>query len=85
MLNTPLAGGSGLTSPAWLTFAAFLAATFFLARGRRETDLALLAGAVAVAAALVKPHATGTYLAWYYPLLLMGLLTSSFTSAPQKV
>jgi hypothetical protein len=85
VLSTPLVGGSGLTSPAWLAFAAFLAATFFLARGRRPADLALLAGAVAVAATLVKPHATGTYLAWYYPLLLMGWLANGFTSEPQKV
>jgi hypothetical protein len=75
ILNTPLVGRSGLTSPAWLAFAAFLAVTFFLARGRRPADLALLAGAVAIGATLVKPHATGTYLAWYYPLLLIGFFT----------
>jgi len=85
VLSTPLVGGSGLMSPAWLTFAAFLAATFFLARGRRPAELALLAGAVAIGATLVKPHATATYLAWSYPMLLLGLLTSGFTLRPQKV
>jgi hypothetical protein len=85
VLSTPLIGGSGLTSPAWLTFAAFLAATFFLARGRGPAELALLAGAVAIGATLVKPHATGTYLAWSYPLLLLGLLRCTFTLGPQKV
>jgi hypothetical protein len=75
VFSTPLVGSSGLTTPAWLTFAAFLGATFFLALGRRPSDLALLAGAVALAATLVKSHATGTYLAWYYPLLLLGFCT----------
>jgi hypothetical protein len=85
VLSTPLVAGSGFTSPAWLTFAAFLAATFVLARGRRAAELALLAGAVAIGATLVKPHATGTYLAWSYPLLLVGFLTSAFTLRPQKL
>ena len=85
LLSTPLVADSGFTSPAWLAFAAFLAATFVLARGRRAAELALLAGAVAIGATLVKPHATGTYLAWSYPLLLVGFLTSGFTSRPQKV
>ncbi len=85
VLATPLVGGSGFTSPAWLAFAAFLVATFFLARGRSAAELALLAGAVAIGATLIKPHATGTYLAWAYPLLLLGLVTSGFTLRPQKV
>jgi hypothetical protein len=85
VLSTPLVGNSGLTSPLWLLFAGFLGATFFLARGRRPADLAVLAGAVAIGATLVKPHATGTYLAWSYPLLLLGWLTSGFTSRQQAV
>ena len=85
VLSTPLVGESGFTSPAWLAFAAFLGSSFFLARGRRPAELALLAGAIAIGATLVKPHATGTYLAWSYPLLLLGLLTNGFTLRPQKV
>jgi hypothetical protein len=84
-LAMPLVGNSGLTSPAWLLFATFMTATFFLARGRRPAELALLAGAVAVGATLIKPHATGTYLAWFYPLLLIGFLCGGFTSSQQKV
>ncbi len=84
-LNTPLVGGSGFTSPAWLTFAAFLCWTFFLARRGRPAALAMLLGAVAVGATLIKPHSTGTYLAWFYPLLLVGFLSDGFTSEPQKV
>jgi hypothetical protein len=85
VLSSPTVGTSGLTSPAWLMFAAFLGWTFFLARGRRAAELALLAGAIAVGATLIKPHATGTYLAWFYPLLLLGFLSSGFTSDGQKV
>jgi hypothetical protein len=84
-LTTPLVRGSTLTSPAWLAFAGLIGITFFLARSRPAADLALLSGAVALGATLVKPHATGTYLAWYYPLLLIGFLAGGFTSRPQKV
>jgi hypothetical protein len=70
--STPLVGESGLTTPAWLMFAALVVLTFFLVRGRSTVELALASGAVAVGATLVKPHATGTYMAWYYGLLLIG-------------
>ena len=72
VFSTPLIGASGLTSPAWLMFGGFVVMTFFLVRGRSPVELALAAGAVAVGATLVKPHATGTYMAWYYGLLLIG-------------
>lgn len=80
-LSTPLAGASGVTSPAWLIFLALICACFLLARGRGPAELALLAGALAIGANLVKPHATGTYLAWYYPLLLIGFL-AGYRRAP---
>jgi hypothetical protein len=73
-LSTPLVGQSGLTTPVWLSFAALIVVTFFLVRGRSPVELALASGAVAIGATLVKPHATGTYMAWYYGLLLIGFL-----------
>lgn len=79
LLGSPLVGTAGTTSPAWLAFAALIGATFFLARGRSQADLALLAAAVAIGATLVKPHATGTYIAWYYPLLLLGFFAGHGT------
>jgi hypothetical protein len=85
VFSTPLVGGSGLTTPAWLAFAALMASTFVLARGRSPAQLASLAGAVAIAATLVKPHATGTYLAWSYGLILVGVLGERFTSSDNKV
>ena len=36
--------------------------------------LALLTSAVALGANIWKIHATGAYLAWYYPFLLIGAL-----------
>jgi hypothetical protein len=46
---------------------------FFLARNRRPAQLALLLAAIAAAVQLWKTQATGTYVEWYYPLLLIGL------------
>jgi hypothetical protein len=69
---TPLAR-STFTTPAWLSLIGLIGLSFVLAIGRSPVSLALLAGAVAIAATLVKPHATGTYLAWYYGLVLIGL------------
>jgi hypothetical protein len=85
MLSTPLVGNSGLTTPAWMVFLVLVCGSFFLARGRSPAELALLAASIALASALVKPHATGTYMAWYYGPLLLGLTARSFTSKPQMV
>ena len=79
ILSSPLVGSSGLTSPAWLVFGGLIVLTFFVVRGRSPVELALAAGAVAIGATLVKPHATGTYMAWYYGLLLIG-----FASGPAR-
>jgi hypothetical protein len=64
---------------------AYVAAASLVVRGRSVASLALFSGVVAMGFALVKPHATATYLAWYYPLLLAGLCLPGFTSEPQKV
>jgi hypothetical protein len=72
-LIQPLVGSSGLAAPVMLLFFAFAASCFFLARRRGERELALLSAAVVIGATLVKIHSTGTYVAWYYGLLLLGL------------
>ena len=71
-IMTPLLT-SPLTTTAWGAFFALIAATGLLARGRSPAALALLSAAIAMAATLVKPHATGTYMAWYYGLILIGV------------
>ena len=69
-----------LFKPAFLVFAAYLAAAFWLARGRNITQLAFLTASVAIAVQLWKSHATATYVEWYYPFLLIGMFGESYTS-----
>jgi hypothetical protein len=71
-LNTPVVGASGLMTPVFLAFIALVVASFGLARQRTPQELALLAAVVALGSSLVKVHPTGTYVAWAYPLLLIG-------------
>jgi hypothetical protein len=79
-LMTPLAT-SPLTTPAWAAFFALIAASGFLAHRRSPAALALLSAAIAMAATLVKPHATGTYMAWYYGLVLIGVCAAGPATA----
>jgi hypothetical protein len=62
-----------LLKPSFLIFALFVAASFFMARGRTITQLAFLTAALAIALQLWKSHAGGTYVEWYYPFFLIGL------------
>jgi hypothetical protein len=75
-LMTPLAGSSGFTTPAFLMFLSLAGGGFWLARRRPAPTLALVSAAVIIGASLLKIHPTGTYVAWYYPFLLIGFLTS---------
>ena len=70
----PITGTSGLAAPAFIAFAALCAAAFFRARGRSAARLALVTGALALGASMIKIHATGCYVAWAYPFLLLGFL-----------
>ena len=71
--QTPFIEGWFLLRPSFLTFAAFIGGTFFMARNRTTTQLAFLTAAIAIAIQLWKSHAGGTYVEWYYPFLLIGL------------
>jgi hypothetical protein len=77
--NTPLASGSGFTTPMFLSFLAIVIAGFWLTRRRTASQLALAAAIVALGASLTKIHPTGTYIAWAYPFLLLGF----FADKPQ--
>ncbi|MGE0451577.1 MAG: hypothetical protein AB7Q29_18535, partial [Vicinamibacterales bacterium] len=72
-LSTPTVGTSGLTTPAYGLFFGLVGASFFMARGRSSARLALLTAAIAFAASTIKVHSTGTYVAWAYPFLLIGV------------
>jgi hypothetical protein len=76
----PLAGGSGLTAPALVLFYSFALSCFFLARRRGQHALALLSAAVVIGANIVKIHSTGTYVAWFYPFLILGLTHAAAVS-----
>ena len=72
-LATPLVGESGLTSPAYILLFGLMGATFVVARGASASQLALLTAAIALASSIVKVQSTGTYVAWAYPFLLIGI------------
>ena len=73
-LIQPMVGESAMLSPFFLLYCAFLGATAIMARNAGLVGLALLTSAVALGANIWKIHATGAYLAWYYPFLLIGAL-----------
>jgi hypothetical protein len=73
-LIRPMVGESAMLSPFFLLYCAFLGATAIMARNAGLVGLALLTSAVALGANIWKIHATGAYLAWYYPFLLIGAL-----------
>jgi hypothetical protein len=72
-LIEPLVGSSGLSAPIMLAFFVFALWCFLAARQRGARELALLSAAVVIGANLVKIHATGTYVSWFYAFLLLGL------------
>ncbi|HEX6162422.1 MAG TPA: hypothetical protein VFZ31_03585 [Vicinamibacterales bacterium] len=73
-LIQPMTGESAMLSPFFLLYCSFLVATMVMARNAGVVGLALLTGAVALGANIWKINATGAYLAWYYPFLLIGTL-----------
>jgi len=74
VFHTPLVGSSSLFKPTFLLFAAYCIAMFFFAKGRSIPQLAALTASVAAGLQLWKSHATGTYVEWYLPFLVIALL-----------
>ena len=81
-LATPLVGESGLTTPAYVLLFALMAVSFGLARRASASQLALLSAAIAFASSIVKVQSTGTYVAWAYPLLLIGTFANGSGERP---
>ena len=69
-----LVPGWYLIRPSVIFFAIFMALSFFLARGRNLPQFASLTAAVIIAVQIWKSHAGGTYVEWYYPFFLIGIL-----------
>ena len=70
----PLAAGSALTSPFFILFCGYLLLAAVLAMRAGAVGLALLTATIAIGANVWKIHATATYVTWYYPFLLLGIL-----------
>jgi hypothetical protein len=73
----PIVSGTSLFKPTFLLFAALAVGSFFVAR-TRPRSVAQLAGMTAMLTASIqlwKTHAAGSYVEWYYPFLLIALLT----------
>ena len=76
-----------LVRPSVIIFMLFMVGSFFMAKGLTLSQFAFLTGALAIAIQLWKSHAGGTYVEWYYPFLLIGILgqaKGSQTSLPPK-
>ena len=73
----PIAGKTSLLKPTFLGFAALALLAGFLARGRSLAGLAALCGALGAGIQLWKTHAAGSYVEWYYPFLVIGLLADA--------
>jgi len=76
-LGHPTIGTAAWSSPFFALFGASLLVAAWLALRADLARLALLTAGAAVGANLWKIHATATYVAWYYPLLLLGLMALS--------
>jgi hypothetical protein len=81
----PFVNGWYLLRPSFLLFALFTGASFFMARGRTISQFAFLTAAVVIATQLWKSHAGGTYVEWYYPFFLIGLLVHSGSGETDEV
>jgi hypothetical protein len=82
--NSPLVGHSSFTTPFLLAFVAFAAGSFWLTQRRAPHQLALVAAAIAIGSSLQKIHPTGTYVAWAYPFLLLGLFADLPALRPEE-
>jgi hypothetical protein len=78
LVREPLVAGQFVTSPMFLMTGLLAALCFVLARRASPQQLALLTGALAIAAQVSKIHATAVYVTWFYPFLLIGFFTSGY-------
>ncbi len=83
----PLIKNWYLLKPSFFIFTIFIGASFFMVRGRTETQFAFLIVAVVIAIQLWKSHAGGTYGELYLPFLLIGLFgqhNQEYNAVPNK-
>jgi hypothetical protein len=77
-IRSPIVEGErfAMITPVFLLAAGFGAAGFLLGRRRTPGQLAFLTASTVACVQLWKHHASGTYVEWYYPLLLIGIFAS---------
>ncbi len=69
----PLFGSTSLFKPTFLLFVLSAVGGAFWVRARSVVQLAAITAALSAAIQLWKTHATGSYVEWYYPFLLIAL------------
>lgn len=74
VFHTPLFGSGSLFKATFFAYASLCIGSFWMARGRTLVQLAAMLAMLAAALQLWKSHATGTYVEWYSPFLLIALL-----------
>jgi hypothetical protein len=60
----------------YVAFFVLMGATFVIARRTSTAGLALLTAVIALGFSIIKIQPTGTYVAWAYPFLLIGMFTA---------
>ncbi len=73
-LGHPLIGAWAFTTPFLVLLVSALGYSVRAAMRTDRVGLPLLTAAAAISANLWKIHATATYVAWYYPFLVLGLV-----------
>ncbi len=78
----PLFGTTSLFKPTFLLFALAACVGAFWVRARSVVQLAAITAALSAAIQLWKTHATGSYVEWYYPFLLIALAAGFRSTGP---
>jgi hypothetical protein len=85
VLQQPLFGTTSLFKPMFLGFAGLCLAAAYWARGRTVPQLAALTAMLAAAIQLWKTHATGSYVEWYLPFLIVALVGATRAGAAETL
>lgn len=80
----PLIGTTSVFKPTFMLFVSYCLGAFFLMKGRNEAEFAAQIASLTAALQLWKTHASGTYVEWYLPFLLIGLLGAGYLATQAR-